>query len=547
MRRDLEALSQNFDVLVVGAGIHGACIARLAALSGLRTALIEKGDFGAATSRNSAKLLHGGLRYIQHFDIPRIRESMIAQRAWFRFAPHLVRPLRFIIPTYGYATRGPVALAGGVVAFHMIAAGRNDGIPADVRLPRSGVMSRRRLVTQYPMLDRKEVTGGAYWHDGQMLDAIRLTLECVWDAVGAGAVAANHVESIALLTDSGGVQGAVVRDALSGREFEVRAALTINATGPWVDRVLQTGPSAVRGGRTTVWTRNINLVTRRLYPGGEALGVQSQRASDAAIGQSKRLFFTSPWHGCTVVGTTHDIYEDHPDAVVAPDSVIAGFLQEVNDAAPGFNLVANDVHSLHIGLTPAEDAESERAKRSLLIDHESTQGVPGLMSVAGIKYTTAPVTAGKTVELAFRKLRRVPKVVPFEQPATGAGDRLAPVPADDDEQAWARRIYGTRAGECLGESGSMARDADEVFRSRVRYGIAEEMVVRLSDALLRATDWAERGLLTHEQLSWCAATLAAAHDWSHERTEAELANARAELDKLHIAVLDPQPARRRQA
>jgi glycerol-3-phosphate dehydrogenase len=182
-----------------------------------------------------------------------------------------------------------------------------------------------------------------------------------------------------------------------------------------------------------------------------------------------------------------------------------------------------------------------------LLDHESTQGVPGLISVAGIKYTTAPVTAAKTVELVFRKLRRDPKAVPFEQPATGAGDRLAPVPADDDEQAWARRIYGTRAAECLGDSGSMARDGGEVFRRRVRYGIDQEMVVRLSDALLRATDWAERGLLTQEQLAWCAATLAAAHDWSHERTEAELATARADLDKLHIALLEPQPARRRLA
>jgi glycerol-3-phosphate dehydrogenase len=232
---------------------------------------------------------------------------------------------------------------------------------------------------------------------------------------------------------------------------------------------------------------------------------------------------------------------------VAPDSVVAGFLQEVNDAAPGFNLVAGDVHSLHIGLTPAEDAESERAKRSLLIDHESTQGVPGLVSVAGIKYTTAPVTAAKAVQLALRKLRRDSTTVPFEQLAAGAGDRLAPLPIDDDELAWAQRIYGTRAGECLAGSASKGRDADEVFRSRVRYGIAQEMVVRLSDALLRATDWAERGLLTQEQLAWCAGTLAAAHDWSHERTDAELAITRADLDKLRISISDPQPARRLQA
>ena len=544
MRRDLDALSQNFDVLVIGAGIHGACIARLAAMTGLRTALIEKGDFSGATSRNSAKLVHGGLRYIQHFDVRRIRESMVSQRAWFRFAPHLVRPLRFIIPTYGYATRGPIALAGGVVAFHMIAAGRNAGIRPEVRLPRSGMMSRRRLVAAHPALDRKDVTAGAFWHDGQMLDASRLTIECVWDAVAAGAVVANHVASVSLLNGSAGVQGAVVRDALSGRELEVRAALTINATGPWVDRVLQTGPSAVRGGRTTLWTRNINLVTRRLYPGEDALGVQSQRASDAAVGKSKRLFFTSPWHGCTVIGTTHDLYGDEPDAVAAPDDVVAGFLQEVNDAAPGFRVEACDVRSLHIGLTPSEDAETERAKRSLLLDHEAVHKVPGLVSVAGIKYTTAPVVAAKTVELACRKLQRDVHVPDFEQPAAGTSRQLSAIPADDDELAWAARIYGTRATECLAASGTAARDAETVFRSRVLFGIEQEMVVRLADALLRATDWAERGLLTQEQFSWCAATLASSQGWSQERTTTEITVAQGELDKLHISVLDSQPATR---
>jgi glycerol-3-phosphate dehydrogenase len=346
------------------------------------------------------------------------------------------------------------------------------------------------------------------------------------------------VASVGLLHGSTGVQGAVVRDALSGREFEVRAALTINATGPWVDRVLQTGPRAVRGGTTTLWTRNINLVTRRLYPGDDALGVQSQRASDAAIGTSKRLFFTSPWHGCTVVGTTHDIYEDDPDTMAAPDDVIAGFLQEVNDAAPGFRLEARDVRSLHLGLTPSEDAESERAKRSLLLDHESVHQVPGLVSVAGIKYTTAPVVAAKTLELVCRKLQRDVQPPAFERPAAGAPPLLDVLPTVDDELAWARRIYGTRASECLAASGTTARDADEVFRARVNFGINHEMVVRLSDALLRATDWAERGLLTQEKFSWCAKTLAKSQGWDTERTMAETGAAQAELKKLHISVLD---------
>jgi glycerol-3-phosphate dehydrogenase len=217
MRRDLDAFAQPFDVLVIGAGIHGACIARLAALAGLRVAVLEQGDFGAATSRNSAKLVHGGLRYIQHFDVPRIRESMVAQRAWFRFAPHLVRPLRFIIPTYGHTTRGPLALAGGMAAFHALAAGRNRGIRQEIRLPRSSMIRRARLLAAHPYLERGDVTGGACWYDGQLLDATRVTLEALWDAADAGAVLANHCGARALLHGRAGGAGVVAQDGVSSR------------------------------------------------------------------------------------------------------------------------------------------------------------------------------------------------------------------------------------------------------------------------------------------------------------------------------------------
>jgi len=544
MKRDLQSLSQHFDLLVIGAGTHGACIARLAAQGGLKVALIEKGDFGAATSRNSAKLLHGGLRYIQHFDVPRIRESMIAQRAWFRYAPHLVRPLQFVIPTYGYATRGPAALAAGILAFHMIAAGRNAGIRSGVRLPPSGVMSRRSLVTAYPMLARDDVTGGAYWYDGQMLDAVRLTIELVLDAVEAGAVAINHLECVSFLNGSAGVVGAVARDALSGRELEVRAGVTINATGPWVDHLLECGPPAVRGGRSTSWTRNINLVTRPLYAADVALGVASHRASDAAIGKSKRLFFMSPWQGCTVVGTTHDLCADHPDAIAAPAQVVAGFIDEVNEAMPGTGLKAEDVHSVHLGLTPSEDSDEGRAKRSLLVDHEARQGVLGLISVAGIKYTTAPVVAAHAVDLACRKLGKPAARQPFEQPASGAPDGDLPEwsavgyeheSAAGREFAWTQRIFGQRAAACLAD-GSRAdpMTPEQVLRCRVKYGIEHEMVVRLTDAVLRATDSAERGLMTGAQLEWCADTMQAALGWTAEHRQAEMAATRTALDRLRV-------------
>jgi glycerol-3-phosphate dehydrogenase len=398
-----------------------------------------------------------------------------------------------------------------------------------------------------------------------------MTFECVRDAMEAGAAAANHLEAVALLHGSSGVHGVVARDACTGRETEVRARLTINATGPWVDRLLATGPAALGRQRVTAWTRNINLVTRRLYPAEEALGIASNRASDAALGKAKRLFFTSPWHGCSIVGTTHDLTAEDPDLLAAPDNVVAGFLQEVRDAAPGLGLEPEDIRSVHLGLTPAEDAASARAHRPHVIDHDAAHGVGGLISVAGIKYTTAPIVAAKVVELACRKLRRAVRVPLFEEPGVGAPrERLdrpreaiaakavgttsmaGAIPGVEvdgaagggevDEYDWARAIYGSRAAECLVGLTRGDADPDQVFRHRVQFGIAREMVVRLPDALFRATDWAERGLLTEAQLAWCASTMAATLGWSPGRTASEIAATRAMLTKLHVKIRDSAPA-----
>ena len=470
---------------------------------------------------------------------------MTAVRAWFHFAPHLVRPLRVVIPAYGHGTRGPAALAGAICAFHSIAFDRNRGISRDIRLPRSGILSRRQFCEAFPDLRKHDVTGGAFWYDGQMLDATRLTLECLWDAVGAGAVAANHVECVGLLHGAAGVVGVAARDTLTGRDLEIRARLTVNATGPWVDRILRASSGSRYRGPTTAWTRNANLVTRRFMYPGQAIGVTSSRPSDASIGNSKRLFFASPWRECTVIGTAHETYDGDPDALDASDGFVEEFLQEVNGAIPGLRLDRNDILSVHLGLTPAENSATERAKRPVILDHESESGTAGLISVAGIKFTTAPIVATRTVKLALRKLHRAVPAKLFDLPGTGAPDSdnrqstLSDLGSgrEHPEIEWIRHVYGTRAIECLDSSPHRAEDmAEHAFRCRVRHGIKHEMVVRLSDAVLRATDWAERGMLTNSQLDWCERSLAEAHGWSDDRTRQERARTYRALKRQGISL-----------
>lgn len=526
MQRDLSALDRLFDVLVIGGGVYGSCLARIAAARGFSVALVERDDFGGAVSHNSLKTVHGGFRYIQHFDLPRIWESVAAQRDWLHAAPHLVRPLRFVIPAYGYGTRGPVIFAGGICAFQAVSFHRNSGLPETSRLPMPGLISRRTLVSRYPELARKDLTGGAYWYDAQMLDANRLVLECLEDACAQGAVVANHAEVLHLRSTQSAVDGAVVRDRISGREFEVRARVTVNATGPYVESILKAGPRPMKINRPLVWTRNVNIVTRKLFDTHDAVGVGSQRASDAAIGRSKRLFFVSPWQDCSIVGTSHTQHlgaQHDIQAEVVSD--VAEFLAEVNEALPNAKLSPDDVRYVHSGLTPAED-DVARAKRGTVIDHGQTDNVRSLVTMLGIKYTTAPTVAASAMSLIERLLQKQgnKRAGAFSRPLPGSvGCAATGSTPPTDDVSWARRIYGGHAQALFETLSANELTPDEhVFRCRVVFGIENEMVVRLRDAIFRATDRAERGSLSAAQLAWCADEMARRLRWTDPQRQLEM-------------------------
>src|SRR6185312_6461503 len=194
MRRDLSALSTGeFDLLVVGGGICGAAAAWDAAQRGLSVALVERGDFSGATSAESLKVVHGGIRYLQHLDLPRVRESSRERSALLRIAPHLVHPFPFVVPAYGHGMRGPEALAAAFLAWAVLTADRNRGIPdPDRRVPRGRIVSRREVLDWFPQLEQKDLTGAGMFWDGQMYNPPRLVWSFVRSALRAGAVAANH-------------------------------------------------------------------------------------------------------------------------------------------------------------------------------------------------------------------------------------------------------------------------------------------------------------------------------------------------------------------
>jgi glycerol-3-phosphate dehydrogenase len=560
VRRDLARLEAGVhDLLVVGGGIYGACVARDAAQRGLKVALVERGDFGGATSHNSLKLIHGGLRYLQHGDLVRIRQSAREQRIWLTIAPHLVRPLEFVLPAYGHGVRGPEVLAAAVRLYEWLTRAERRVLPPARRLLPGRRLSAAACRERIPGVPDAGLTGGVAWHDAQMLHADRLLLACIEDAAAAGAAVANYVAGEALLGKEDRVEGVRARCTLSGDVVALRARVTVNACGPFAPGLLQ-GTRAATDLRGAL-TRNMNVVTTRpLFP-DYAVGVSSRRRADAVIPRGGRMYFITPWQGRTVIGTSHLPFRGDPDAFAFSEDDIEAFLEEINDAYPPARLERGDVLYCYAGLTPAEaepaGSEIRRSRRGQLIDHAAGGGPQGLVSLQGVKYTTARLVAEAAVDLVCNKLER--KAPPCRSADTVLPDgkgfsslealeqeaALAP----DDPAEWRRLLqaYGTGYRRVLeaadSKGGARFWSGDDLFRCRVRHALRHEMAQRLEDLVLRRLEHAALGQLSEARLVWSAAAMAAAFGWSEARRQSELAAVRLALGR-HQPVSSAAPDRR---
>lgn len=561
MRRDLTQLAGGrFDLLVVGAGIYGACVARDAALRGLRVAIIDRDDFGGATSHHSFKLIHGGLRYLQHLDLRRVRESLAERRFWLGAAAHLIRPLRFVIPTYGHGSRGREALWCALRLYDLIGFARNRDLPPSQRVPPGAILSREALLALVPGLRDNGVTGGAAWYDGQMEDADRVLLECLLDATDAGAEAANYVAAVGFLGGAEQVEGVRARDVLAGDEFEIRATLTVNCAGPWCADLLRLAPRPLAAKSAAGLTKGINIVTRRLLEGEHAIGVASARRSDAVVGKSARLYFITPWGKQSVIGTAHLPCSGSPDAWRITEPDVLEFIAEINAAYPAAALGPEDVRYCYGGLTPAEGqahGQVRRSRQALILDHGRSDALGGLISVLGVKYTTARLVAERAVDLAFHKLgRRPPRCAARLKPLPGSrglADRAAlerEIRAELGAAAGADAIallkpYGTAYRRVLQGAPQVGGAVERLFRAACVHAVRHEMAVRLKDLVLHRHTLAAREGLSLQRLEWCAELMRQELDWTEQRKLAELETARALAQHRYVRLWpasETQPA-----
>jgi glycerol-3-phosphate dehydrogenase len=398
MRRAPEALTeQPFDLVILGGGITGAGVALDAVLRGLRVALLERGDFACATSSASTKLVHGGLRYLEHGDFALVYEALHERRRLLRNAPHLVWPLRFVIPFYASARVPGWKWRVGLLLYDLLAG------PGNLRPSRT--LHAGRLRCDYPALEAHGLAGGAEYFDAQMDDA-RLCLEVIRTAHERGAVVCNYVEVVAF-EDREGLRAV---DRLSGRELRVRGRVVLNATGPWCDHVRRLAGEA--GEPLLAATKGAHLVA----PGREL---------DAAFlllhPRDGRVFFVLPWLGKTLIGTT-DTDLNVPDEATVTDADVDYLLEGHNHHfRPA--LSRGDLLGNFVGVRPLlRSRPGEPSARSR--EWKLVSGPTGLLSVAGGKWTTYRHMAEGITDEVMRRLGRrgrcVTRCLPLDGTPAGA-------------------------------------------------------------------------------------------------------------------------------
>ncbi len=494
MQRDLKQLAETVhDLLIVGGGIHGACAAWDAALRGLSVALIERDDFSAATSANSLRIVHGGLRYLARGDLPRMWESIRERSALLRIAPHLVRPLPVLVPTRGAGTQGRLALGAALSLNDAFSLTRNRRLDASHRIPRGRLLSRRECLRLFQGFEAQEVTGGALWYDAQMEHPERLTLSFLLAAASRGAAVANYAEVEQFLTEAGSVRGVQARDKGTGAGFEVRARVVLIAAGPWTGSLVELAGGR-RVGSAPGQAIGLNLVIgRRLAEVAVGIRSLSGAAEDPVCG-GRRFLFLAPQGETTLLGTWYA--PDIGDEIATVERGAEALLGELNAACPALRLTPDDVVRRQWGRLPLKAGiEPGRpgalAERPRLVNHRETDGLRGLFSVEGTKYTTARRVAERVVDAICRDL---------DFPDPGCRTAEVALPAGD-----LRTQAGTNPSE-----------------GPILKAVREEMAATLADIVFRRTDLGAPPGPRRDELAAAARLAGAELGWDAGRQSAEI-------------------------
>jgi glycerol-3-phosphate dehydrogenase len=406
-------------------------------------------------------------------------------------------------------------------------------------------MSNGEVRDLLPGIEERGLTGGMLFYDAQVHNSERLVLSFLKSAARMGAEVANYVEATGFLKDGETVVGIQARDTLTGEEFPIRARAVVNTAGPWINHTMSLALGH-RPDHQLPFAKAMNLVTRRLFQ-KYAVGISSKveyHDSDSVISRGNRLLFISPWRDCSLVGTVYTPHEGSPDDVQVTTQGVESFLVEINEAFPGARLSLEDVYLVHSGLVPSSsnvvNADNvQRAKHFRIFDHRA-DGMKGLISVMGVKYTTARHVAERAVDQVFAMWGQSPpkstsSITPLygghiEQFTSFLDAEIRSSRSGLGEDDFRRLVlnHGASYPEVLRylkkppDSEGQGSDSPAVLKAEVLHAIGEEMAVRLSDVIFRRTELGSAGHPGDDVLWTCAETMGVELGWSAEKTDQEI-------------------------
>lgn len=535
------AVRGHYDVVVIGGGISGAQIARHAAGRGLRTVLFEARDFSSGTSSATSKAIHGGLRYLEQYDFGVVQESINERRYLGIAAPHLVAPRSFLLTTYDWSAPKAPILGAGVALYEAMAFNRNSRMPRDNHSPRFSWVNKKNLLQKVPWLN-PEGLKGAWRHDDTLnLHAERLLLGIVKSFIADGGTAVNHARVTRILKDQirSRVTGVEVTDQVSGQRVEVTASVVINAAGPWAQEAL--GDLAEQAQMRVKQSKGVHLVTSDL---GNSDGVYLR-------GKNGRHIIVNPWEGRTLIGPTDTPIEGHPDDATVTESDIDQLLETI-DSVSARRLDRDQIQTTLVGVRPLVDDGSSTytsSRRFDIADH-SAQGLGGLYSVTGGKWTTGRLMGQKVIDRVVKDQAGVlPPVRSFDSRylplATSFGNydtvgdalraAVARMPAagvDERTRVHLARLYGTEhleVLELLSADPDLAQRLDPVgdcldIRAQAVYAVTREAAHTLGDVLDRRLVLGTLGVVSAAAAHRTAETIGPLLGWDDDMVSSEVAD-----------------------
>lgn len=542
LSRPVERLRESFDLVVVGGGITGIWVAREAASRGIKTALVDRGDFGAETSAATTKYIHGGIRYLEQYDFAVVRESLRERRILALGAPHLVEQTRFIMPAWRWSKPSAPILGAGVALYDALSFDRNRQAPPSLRIPHPRWMSKKSLLGAVPWLEPSGLLGAFAYHDTMNIHPERLLLAYAKSAEAAGAVLVNHCSCDGFIADNDGdrlrVDGVRVTDRLSGETFEVRATVVVNAAGPWIDRILST--LGRESGVGVDRSKGVHILTRPL--GGGAV-----RDAVFARAKSGRHVIVSPWMGKSFIGPTDTPIEG--DEIRADGDDVRSILDTVNSTMGPGEAALNevDVELTTVGVRPLIKTPGSKgtytASRRHELYHHDDHGIDNVWTIGGGKWTTARATAAEMVDALFKhELRRVREVrndsrrgaafgsfawardaAPF---LADAGRELVDAGLSTKSAELVARLYGTEYAEILHLVARSPELADTLpsgdIAAQVVFAVVNEGARTLSDIVDRRLVAGTIGPVDRTSLERVANWAAPVLGWDAARCEIEI-------------------------